>query len=249
MTPQLFIATNGLGLWYSDDCGDSLIRMGSRAGMYSGVQIWALASDPADPNLLLVGTNYGLFRLDRKKKEIFHLPSPMDERFKITALAFSPQNPDTIFAGTQYAALYRSQDHGRSWLKLDVEVPEICSNQAQSRFTQIAFDPTDARLGFAGVELDGIWRTTDGGTTWCKSMAGMTSEDIHGVAVATNGSCRDRWRSSYQPGRWRELAIAAARLAVDIHPRDRAWRRRQWRHVPHQWRWSAWFMGPALSQQ
>ncbi len=190
MTPQLYIASNGLGLWYSDDGGDSLVRMGSRAGMYSGAQIWAFAADPSDANLLLLGTNYGLYRLDRRRKELEHLPSPMDERFKITALAFSPKNPDVIVAGTQYAALYRSEDHGRSWRQLDADVVEICSNQAQSRFTQILFDPTDPRLGWAGVELDGVWRTIDGGITWHKSMAGLASEDIHGLAVTNDGRRR-----------------------------------------------------------
>lgn len=183
MTPQLYIASNGLGLWYSDDRGDSLIRMGSRAGMYSGAQIWAFASDPSDQNLLLLGTNYGLYRLDRRRKALEHMPSPMDDRFKITAIAFAPKNPDVIVAGTQYAALYRSEDHGRTWHQLDADVVEICSNQAQSRFTQIVFDPIDPRLGWAGVELDGIWRTTNGGATWQKTMAGLVSEDIHGLAV------------------------------------------------------------------
>jgi photosystem II stability/assembly factor-like uncharacterized protein len=189
MTPQLYIASNGLGLWYSDDCGDSLIRMGSRAGMYSGAQIWAVAADPSDQNLLLLGTNYGLYRLDRRRKALEHMPSPMDDRFKITAIAFAPMNPDVIVTGTQYAALYRSADHGRTWRQLDADVVEICANQAQSRFTQIIFDPLDSRLAWAGVELDGVWRTTDGGVTWHKSMTGLASEDIHGLAV-TNGSKR-----------------------------------------------------------
>ena len=48
MTPQLYIATNGLGVWTSDDLGESLVRMNSRAGMYSGYHIWAFANDPAD---------------------------------------------------------------------------------------------------------------------------------------------------------------------------------------------------------
>lgn len=190
MRPQLYIATNGLGVWYSDDLGDNLIRMGSRAGMYSGYQIWAMAGDPSDPNVLLAGTNGGLYRLDRKQMRWTHLPSPMDEKFKITAIAFSPQNSDVIIAGTQFAALYRSQDHGRSWRKLDVEVAEICSNQAQSRFTQILLDPVDARLGWAGVELDTVWRTTDGGVTWHKTGKGLASQDIHGLAVTNNGSRR-----------------------------------------------------------
>ena len=56
MQPQLYIASNGLGLWTSDDLGDTLVRLGSRAGMYSGNQIWALAADPSDANALWLGT-------------------------------------------------------------------------------------------------------------------------------------------------------------------------------------------------
>jgi photosystem II stability/assembly factor-like uncharacterized protein len=190
MTPQLYIASNGLGLWSSDDLGETLIRMGSRAGMYSGYQIWAFAPDPSDPNLLLLGTNGGVYRLDRKQKQLTHLPSPMDRRFKITAIAFAPKNPDVIIAGTQFAALFRSDDRGRSWRQLDVTVPEICSNQAQSRFTQIVLDSVDAKLGWAGVELDSVWRTVDGGLTWRQTKKGLASEDIHGLAVTNNGSRR-----------------------------------------------------------
>lgn len=188
MTAQLYIASNGLGVWTSDDLGETLIRMGSRAGMYSGYQIWALANDPSDANLLLVGTNGGLYRLDRKQKQFTHLASLMDDRHKVTAIAFAPKNPDVIVAGTQCAALYRSADHGRTWRQLEVNVPEICANQAQSRFTQILVDPVDPRLGWAGVELDGIWRTIDGGMTWHKSNSGLVSEDIHGLAVTNNGA-------------------------------------------------------------
>ena len=84
MTPQLYIATNGLGVWTSDDLGESLVRMNSRAGMYSGYHIWAFANDPSEANVLLAGTNGGLFRLDRRQKKWSHIPSPMDKRFKIT---------------------------------------------------------------------------------------------------------------------------------------------------------------------
>ena len=190
MRSQLYIATNGLGMWTSDDLGETMVRMGSRAGMYSGYQIWALANDLSNPNILLAGTNGGLFRLDRQQMQWTHMPSPMDERFKITSLAFSPQNPNVITAGTQFAALFRSEDHGLTWRQLDVMVPEICSNQAQSRFTQILFDGADERLGWAGVELDTVWRTTDGGVTWHKVSKGLTSQDIHGLGVTNNGSRR-----------------------------------------------------------
>lgn len=187
MQPQLYIATNGLGVWTSNDLGETLLRMNSRTGMYSGYHIWALANDPSDPNILYAGTNGGLYRLDRRQQKWSHVPSPMDQRFKITAIAFAPKNPDVMFAGTQFAGLYRSDDHGRNWRLLDLDLPEICpGNMAQARFTQIVLDPDDDKLGWAGVELDHVWRTTDGGITWHKITKGLQSGDIHGIAVVSN---------------------------------------------------------------
>jgi photosystem II stability/assembly factor-like uncharacterized protein len=61
---------------------------------------------------------------------------------------------------------------------------------AQARVTQIVFDPNDAKLGWAGVELDHVWRTTDGGLTWHKITQGLASGDIHGLAVINNGQRR-----------------------------------------------------------
>ncbi len=190
MKSRLYIATNGLGVWYSDDLGESLVRMNSRAGMYSGYHIWALASDPSDANSVLAGTNGGLFRLDRTDNQWSHMPSPMDDRHKITALAFSPHDPDVILAGTQFAAMYRSEDHGRTWRQLDLEIPEICSNKNQSRFTRIIFDSVDPRLAWAGVELDYVWRSTDGGKTWKKITKGIETDDIHGLCVSHVGGRR-----------------------------------------------------------
>ena len=53
--------------------------------------------------------------------------------------------------------------------------------------TQIVFDPRDSNAVWAGVEIDGAWRSTDGGRPWERRSADMDSQDIHGFAVVHNG--------------------------------------------------------------
>ena len=45
----LYVATNGLSVWACDMLGDRISRMPSGTGMYSGSQVWALATHPKLP--------------------------------------------------------------------------------------------------------------------------------------------------------------------------------------------------------
>ena len=57
MTRHLYVATNGLSVWSSSDLGETISRMPSSTGMYSGSQVWSLAVHPSDPGVLLAGTD------------------------------------------------------------------------------------------------------------------------------------------------------------------------------------------------
>jgi len=204
---HLYVATNGLSVWHSADLGETLDRMSTGTGMYSGSQVWALALHPSDPHALLAGTNSGIYRLDQAETNWVHLPSPMDdEAALVTALAYAPDNPDTIIAGTQPAALWRTDDGGQSWRGLDAPMkpyaltgyylgdrrypeghPQAHGRRHWTRVTQIVFDPADPRTVWAGVEIDGAWRSTDGGETWRRCSEGFRTQDIHGFTVVNDG--------------------------------------------------------------
>ena len=58
-----------------------------------------------------------------------------------------------------------------------------CDAVEVPRVTQILFDSQDPNVVWASVEIDGVWRSVDGGRTFEKHVQGLTTEDIHGLEV------------------------------------------------------------------
>jgi len=50
--------------------------------------------------------------------------------------------------------------------------------------TSVNVDPDDHRIVWAGVEIDGVFRSLDGGDTWTHLKTGLYDPDIHAVMIA-----------------------------------------------------------------
>lgn len=182
----LCVGTAGTSVWFSRDLGETWERPYSESGLYLESRVWALSTHPARPGELLAGTDSGVYRWSEATRLWTHLPSPFDTDCT-WALDQDPTNADVVIAGTHPAALYRSDDAGRSWRKLSVTLADTCIFVGVPRVTQVLFDPAVKDTVWAGVEIDAVHRSRDGGATWTRLDAGLVSGDVHGVAVVRAG--------------------------------------------------------------
>lgn len=178
------IGTIGSGAWTSTDGGDSWRRV--MTGLWSESRVFGLSVHPAEPRTVFAGADDGIHKSTDGGRNFEHLPSPMDA-MQVWKIAFDPSDPDTIFAGTRPAALFRSRDGGRTWKKLPAEIAEECPNVRVPRVTALAVDPADPRTVWAGIEVDGVRRSRDGGETWTRIAGGLDDPDIHDIACVNNG--------------------------------------------------------------
>ena len=136
-----------------------------------------VAVDPHDPNRVYVGTLDDSLHASDDDGETWHEAWNGIEDRRIPTVSVSHShihnNMSVIYAGTEPSNLYRSEDGGKTWQLL----PELRRLPSEPRWSfpprpwthhvsTIALHPTDPDSLFVGIELGGVMRTRDGGSTW-----------------------------------------------------------------------------------
>ena len=178
---SICVGTVGTGAWYSPDGGETWRRVGT--GLWGESRVFGMTVHPREPQIIYAGADDGIYRSRDRGQSFERLDSPMNS-LHVWKIAIDPVDPDIIFAGTRPAALFRSRDGGRQWEKLSVEMAEECPNVRVPRVTALSVDPSDHRIVWAGVEVDGVRRSLDGGETWARIAGGLHDPDIHDMAVS-----------------------------------------------------------------
>ena len=181
------VGTIGSGLWTSRDGGESWRRV--MKGLWSESQVFSLTVHPREPRTIFAGANDGIYKSGDGGQSFERLESQMD-KLHVWKVAIDPVDPDIVFAGTRPAALFRSKDGGRGWQQLPAQMAEDCPNVRVPRVTALSVDPTDHRVVWAGIEVDGVRRSTDGGDSWETITSGIPDPDIHDIGVFVNGGAR-----------------------------------------------------------
>jgi photosystem II stability/assembly factor-like uncharacterized protein len=176
----LFVGTVGEGVWRSTDGGAEWTR--SSKGMFVECDVRSLAVDPRDPRRIYAGTNEGVYLTKNAGDDWVRLEGPLDELITWSLLVV-PHQPDTVLAGTRPARIFRSTDAGRGWRETDAHPAQECPGIRFNRVTTLLADPLQRDRLWAGVEIDGVWTSTDGGASFSRVGQGLSSADIHGLAI------------------------------------------------------------------
>ena len=176
---RLYVGTIGEGLWRSLDGGETFTR--TCDGMFVECHVRALAVHPYEPRVLYLGSEQGLFRSDDGADSWNRVESPLNG-LPIWSVLLLPGAPDVIVVGTCPARLFRSGDGGRTWSDADARIRTDCPRIIHTRVTALCAHPGDARKVWAGVEIDGVFRSHDGGNSWTAVGQGLSSQDIHAMA-------------------------------------------------------------------
>ena len=181
MTSTLYAGTVGQSIWRSKDIGKTWNRASN--GIFPEADIRAIVVDPADSKTLYAGTEKGVVKTTDGGDSWRHLPSDMDSK-EVWSLAIHPTTSGTLYAGTCPSAFYKTTDAGETWTQLNAELAQECEGiPIIPRVTTIIIDPEDHDTVYAGIEIDGMRLSTDGGKTWDNRSEGLSSQDIHGLTV------------------------------------------------------------------
>jgi photosystem II stability/assembly factor-like uncharacterized protein len=193
MTHRLYVGTIGEGLFRSTDGGATFRR--ACDGTFVECHVRALAVHPHDPGTLYMGSELGLFRSRDGADHWERVESPVNGR-QVWSVLLLPHDPEAILVGTCPSRVFRSGDGGRTWAEGQATVLQECPRILHTRVTTLVADPADPETVWMGVEIDGLQRSRDGGRTWQPVGTGLSSRDIHALAIVPGNGRAGRMLAS-----------------------------------------------------
>lgn len=180
----------------------------------------ALTQSPSDPDVLIAGTNRGVFRsLDAG--ETWTQLGTTDGLINIDSLAVDPRTVDTIYAGTWYLP-YKTTDGGKTWSRIKNGMID------DSDVFAIEIDQRNPDHVIASA-CSGIYETKNGGALWRKvqgipSTSRRTRDIMQHPAQPKTifaGTTEGLWRSMDGGSSWAVMTDKRLEInAIAVHEQN-----------------------------
>jgi len=163
-----------------------------------GLQYTGIAVAPSNADIVVLRSpTQGLLRTEDAGKTWKKINGKLSGAANcVRSLAIPPQTPDILYraagkadaTGAFEGGLYRSDNAGQSWQKLDFPGDFDGTGPSSLCGEIIAFVPNTPDIMLVGCESKGLYRSEDGGTTWKQIIA----DSQRFTAVKT-----DKWHSQH----------------------------------------------------
>ena len=138
-------------------------------GPYGCKWVYDIEIHPADPDILFIGTNRGIYRSQDGGVSWRELVEGISTDDKVQGIEIDPVDPLTIYA-INSEHLYKSVDGGDSWTVLSITTDHLVP-------IALALDPSEPQTLYVGAwhpQWDSVrdfvthdlWRSLDGGQNW-----------------------------------------------------------------------------------
>jgi photosystem II stability/assembly factor-like uncharacterized protein len=165
---------------------------------------------------VFAGTDLGAYKSDDAGASWQKLDGPLNGQ-AVWSIAIDNYDPGIVLAGTgtpNRPRIFHSEDGGSSWAESTAEIAEECAAVGVPRPTAISIDPEEPKSVWAGLEVDGVRHSSDGGKTWQRAADQIKNPDVHNLVVTAGPRKRvfvlvndDVWISDDKGDHWRSVGV------------------------------------------
>jgi len=139
----------------------------------TGDEVFAVAVHPLNESVVYIGGRTGLWKSQDGGATWSPLPGVLPGGAIPRSLAIAAGAPEVSYVGTDLNGIFRSDDGGTTWISRSEGLPRAPAGERPTPIRCLAVDPTTPLIAYAGTELHGFYKTTDGGASWAAINQGL----------------------------------------------------------------------------